>query len=228
MESVRALAAVGADHHAHRERRAVFVRPQRAKIVGDALRQHRHDAVGKIDRIAALERFAIERRARPHIMRDVGDGDADDVAAGIARVGVGHGMDGVVVILGVGRIDGDERHVAPILAACERRGPRGFRFGEHRARKDVRDAVGVDRDQADRAFALERAEPLNDRAGWQAEPAMARNFDGDEIAVHGAAGVARAGSSVRGQAASCRSAPAGRRRWAGRERCRARDAWRGR
>ena len=90
MEGVRALAAVGADHHAHRQRRAVFVRAQRAQIVGDALRQHRHDAVGKIDRIAALERGAIERRARPHIMRDVGDGDADDMAAAIARVGIGH------------------------------------------------------------------------------------------------------------------------------------------
>ena len=30
MEGVRAFAAVGADHHAHRERRAVLVRPQRA------------------------------------------------------------------------------------------------------------------------------------------------------------------------------------------------------
>ena len=50
-------------------------------------------------------------------MRDVGNGDADDVAAGIAGSGSGDRMDRIVVILGVGRIDGDEGHFAPILAA---------------------------------------------------------------------------------------------------------------
>ncbi len=111
MEAVRALAAVGADDHAHRERGAILAGPQRAQIVGDALRQHRHDAVGEIDRVAAHERLAVERGARPHVMGDVGDRDADDEAAGIFRDrGRGVGVHGVVVILGVGRIDGDERH----------------------------------------------------------------------------------------------------------------------
>ena len=112
VERVRALAAVGADHHAHGERGAVLARPQRAQIVGDALRQHRHHAVGEIDRIAAHQRFAVERRAGRHVMGDVGDGDGDDEAAVIVRRRVRLGMHGVVVILGVGRIDGDERHVA--------------------------------------------------------------------------------------------------------------------
>ena len=68
---------------------------------------------------------------------------------------------------------------------------------DERAAEDVRDAVGVDRDQADRPFALERTEPLDDRAGRQAEPAVARHLDRDEIAVHGAAGVSRAMVSSR-------------------------------
>ena len=63
-------------------------------------------------------------------MGDVGDGDADDMAAGVARVRIGHGVHGVVVVLGVGRIDGDERHIAPILAALVRRRPGSFRFGD--------------------------------------------------------------------------------------------------
>ena len=109
MEAVRAFAAIGTDDHAHRKRRTVFERAQRTEVVGDALRQHRHDAVGKVDRIAALERGAVERRAGPHIMRHVGDSDTDDVTARIARVGVGLGMDGVVMVLGVRRVDGDER-----------------------------------------------------------------------------------------------------------------------
>ena len=81
MESVRALAAVGADHHADRQRRPIFERTQRAQIVGDALRQHRHDAVGEVDRVAARQRFAVERRSRPHIMRYVGDRHRDDMTA---------------------------------------------------------------------------------------------------------------------------------------------------
>ncbi len=81
VEGVRALAAVGADHHAHGERGAVLARPQRAQIVGDALRQHRHHAVGEIDRVAAHQRLAVERRAGRHVMGDVGDGDGDDEAA---------------------------------------------------------------------------------------------------------------------------------------------------
>ncbi|MEA2994756.1 MAG: ribonuclease, partial [Alphaproteobacteria bacterium] len=47
VEAVLALAAVGADHHAHRDRRAVDAGFERAQVVGDALRQHRHDAIGE-------------------------------------------------------------------------------------------------------------------------------------------------------------------------------------
>ena len=50
-------------------------------------------------------------------MRDVGDGDGDDMAAGILRIGIGYGMDRIVMILGVGRIDGDKGNAAPVLAA---------------------------------------------------------------------------------------------------------------
>src|SRR4051812_11704920 len=48
----------------------------------------------------------------------------------------------------------------------------------------MRDAVGVDRDQADRALALERAEPLDDACVRQAETAArGRHFSRNEIAV---------------------------------------------
>ena len=48
----------------------------------------------------------------------------------------------------------------------------------------------MDGDQADGPLALERTEPFHDLAGRQAELAVARHFDGDEIAVLRAAGVA--------------------------------------
>ena len=105
-------------------------------------------------------------------MRDVGDGDGEDVAAGIVRIGIGRGMDRVVVVLGVDRIDGDERELAPVLAAGEIGGARRVRLGLRRDRKHMRNVVGVDGDQADRALALDRAEPLLDARGRQPEPAV--------------------------------------------------------
>ncbi len=97
------------DDHAHGERGAVVVGLQRAQVVRDALGQHRHDAIGEIDRIAALQRLAVERGAWPDIGRDIGDGDGEDEAARIVGVVVRLGMHGVVVVLGVGGVDGDER-----------------------------------------------------------------------------------------------------------------------
>ena len=63
-------------------------------------------------------------------MRNVGDGDGDDKAAAIVRVAIGLGKDRVVVILGVGRIDGDERDFAPVLPSGQIGGLRRFRFGK--------------------------------------------------------------------------------------------------
>ena len=45
------------------------------------------------------------------------------------------------------------------------------------------DVVGMNRNQADGALALDRAKSFNDRAHWQTESATARDFDGDEVAV---------------------------------------------
>ena len=84
----------------------------------------------------------------------------DDVAALVAGIGIKLGVNGVVMILGVGRIDGDERHVAPVLASLQHRGPCRFRFAQRGRRKGLRNVVGVDRDQADGLFRRERPEPL--------------------------------------------------------------------
>ena len=116
-------------------------------------------------------------------MGDVGDGDADDEAAVIVGRRVRLGVHGVVVILGVGRIDGDERHAPPVLAVGKRRGPCGVRFGLGVVAEHLRDAMGVDGDQADRAFARQRAEPLDHAAGRQAQARRAAGLDRDQIAV---------------------------------------------
>ena len=83
---------------------------QRTEIVGNALGQHRHDAIGEIDGIAADARLAVERRAGAHIGGDIGDGDDDLDAAFIRRIVIGLGPHRIVMIARVRRIDGDERH----------------------------------------------------------------------------------------------------------------------
>ena len=56
-------------------------------------------------------------------------------------------------------------------------------------REGLRNFVGVDRDQADRLLARQRAEPLLHLAGSEAIAARAHEIDADEVAVLGAAGI---------------------------------------
>ena len=77
------------------------------------------------------------------------------MAAAIARIGIGRGINGVVVILGVGRIDGDERHVAPVFATSRGDHRRGVSFSERGVGENMRNAVGMNGDQAHRALGLE-------------------------------------------------------------------------
>ena len=65
-------------------------------------------------------------------------------------------MDRVVVILGVGRVDGDKREFAPVLArGGQPDGPRGFRLFERSGGKDMRDMMGLERDEAHRSLGLD-------------------------------------------------------------------------
>ena len=61
VEGMAKLATLRVDDGFERERWPIFVRAQRAQIIRNTLRQHRHHAIGEINRVAALERFSIER-----------------------------------------------------------------------------------------------------------------------------------------------------------------------
>ncbi len=126
------------------------MRSQRAKIIRNALREHGNDTVREIDRISPRERLAIHSRTRFDIVRHIGDRDPDDVSAGIIRRRVELGVHGVVVVLGVRRIDRHERHTSPIFTAGEACRPRSFRFVQGVTFENSGDAMCVDGDQADR------------------------------------------------------------------------------
>ena len=116
-------------------------------------------------------------------MRDIGDRRGDNIAAGIGRIGIGGSVDRVVVILGVGRIDGHQRQIAPVLAMGHGRGPRRLGLGKRGVREHVRDGVRGERDKADRALGSDRAEAFDDARRGQAEAAFAQYFQRHEIAL---------------------------------------------
>ena len=183
VEGMAALAPLLADDHAHGERRPVHERLQGAQIVRNALGQHGHDAVGEIDGVAAIQRFPVQRAMGAHIGGDIGDGDGQHEAAFVIRIRIGLRMDRVIVILGVGGIDGDEGQIAPVFAQVHGRLAGAFGLCEGVRAEFVGDVVGVDGDEADRLLALHRAQLLAHLGLGQAEALVALQVDGDEIAI---------------------------------------------
>jgi hypothetical protein len=97
-------------------RRTVLAAAQRADIGAEHFGQHRHHAVGEVDRVAALARLAVDLAAGADVEADVGDRDDAREAA----LPVGLGPDRIVVVARVGRVDRDDRQVAQVLAAAPR------------------------------------------------------------------------------------------------------------
>ena len=86
---------------------------QGAELVAERLGQHRNDPVDQVGRVPALAGLVIERRARLHVVGDVGDVHAQPPALLVQ----GLQREGVVEVLRVGRVDGDHRCLATVLPA---------------------------------------------------------------------------------------------------------------
>ena len=87
-------------------------RLQAGQPIGDQLGQHRQHAVRQIDARAALHRFAIERGARPHEVRDVGYVNAQSPMTPFQL----DEADGIVKVTRVDRVDRDDHFARQILA----------------------------------------------------------------------------------------------------------------
>ena len=169
---------------------AVLPGAQRAHVGRELVRQHRHDQIGEIDAVAALARLAVERAAGADIIADIGDRDDRLEAAFIGRVFVRRGPDGVVMVAGVDRVDRDDRQMAQILALVLMQWQlrRGNRFFLHRFGEDMRDAMLVDRDQAEAARGEGIAQNVGDA---RADPRRAAGRLGqDQVALLRGADVA--------------------------------------
>ena len=91
-------------------------------------------------------------------MRHVSDRHQQAKAASIVRVRFGE--HGVVEVSRVGPVDGDQRHLAQVGAAAQPDTPGALCLFQRGLRKHLRDVVGVDGDQADRAGITQLAQPL--------------------------------------------------------------------
>ena len=97
--------AVRSDPHFANHAQPVDAGVQGAKAVGQHFRQHRHDAIGKIDRRAAADCLLVEFRTCLDVVADVGNRHQEPEA--LAR---GLGEDRVVEVACVRAVDGHERH----------------------------------------------------------------------------------------------------------------------
>ena len=123
---------------------------------------------------------------------DVGDGHPDDEAALVGLVVVGMGVDGVVVVAGVHRVDGHERQVAQVLAARKGRFDGGLGLGFGGFGEARRDTVAVDGDQRGRARVVLGPDHLQHLAGLGTIAAAVRaDLGQDEVAFLELVGDAR-------------------------------------
>ena len=133
----------------HRRAHLAFL--QRADVGGQFLRQHRHDAVGEIDAVAARPRLAVELGAGADVEADVGDGDDRLPPALVVLVIVRRGPDGVVMVARIGGVDGDDRQMRQVLALAELLLRHAMRLVDRLLPEFVAQAVLVDGDEAEAA-----------------------------------------------------------------------------
>ena len=163
-ELMSCFAAVLVEDHAHGHAGAVLALLEAAQAVRQPLGQHRLDAVGEVGGVALVARLAVEVGVGADVGSDVGDGDPDDPAVDILRVLVAHRIDGVVVIAGVGGVNGDQRQVAQVLAALQRRKLLILGLLLDSLGEAHRDVVGGDGDQGGGAGVALMADLLEDLA----------------------------------------------------------------
>ncbi len=91
---------------------------KRAHAVGQQLGQHRHDTAGQVGRVATLLRFDVQGAAGGDEVCDVGDVHAEHPGRAVffvSRVELDD-ADGIIEVLGVGRVDGDDEVFGEVFA----------------------------------------------------------------------------------------------------------------
>ena len=174
--------------HAHRKAGAHHAFVQGAQVARQAVGQHRHHPIGEIGGIAALARLAVQSRSGAHVMRNIGDGDPDNIPAGVGGICIRLGEDGIVMVARVGRIDGDQRQVAQVFAPLDGRWLCRVSFGDDGIREMVGNAMLVNGDQRHGLGGGRVAQPGDDARLRQAQALWTCLFCFHQLAVAGALG----------------------------------------
>ena len=98
------------DVHEQAQGQAIHVRHQRAEVVGQAFRQHRHGQPRQVQRGAPLQRVPVDGGARTDVVADIGDVYPQPPALFRALDG-----NGVVKVLCGGAVDGEGEQRAQVL-----------------------------------------------------------------------------------------------------------------
>ena len=144
--------ALAVDLHVADEAHAVHFRIQRADAVGQGLRQHGHHETREVHRRRTLLRLIVQWRAGTHVVRDIGDGHDQAIAAAVLHaqaLAIALAIHRIVEVLRVGAVDGHQRHVAQVDAVADHRRLDHQRYRrrlvQHLLRELVRQVVAVDR-----------------------------------------------------------------------------------
>src|SRR5579883_399109 len=179
---MREFLAVAVENHANGKAGPLLGLAERTEIVRQLFREHGHNAVRKIHRIATEAGFAIERTARPYIEGNIGNRDNDDATAGICGIGIRRGPYRIVMILCIFRIDGDKRDAGQILAVSHGPFRERFQLVEYARRELVAQAMIMNRDETYGFFGLRVPYSLGN---LRSRPAcrVANNLEPDQLAV---------------------------------------------
>ena len=173
--------AVCGNLHTHRHTRAGFVFAQRAQIIRQSFGQHRHNAVGHVNRIAAFARFDIHLAGRFYIGRDIGNRHPNNIAALIVRVGFGKYR--IVMVAGIGRVNGDKGQGGQVFAPCRIGFCHGFGFGHHRIGENSRQTLLGNRDKRKGVRVVCRADIFFQLCAFRPHARAGQFFANQQIAM---------------------------------------------
>ena len=162
VELIARQTSLAGDGHFADHTQAVHLRVEGTQAVGEHFWQHRYNLRREVDRCTAAARFVIQRRVRTHVIAHVCNSHPQTPAATAFFLAIY----GIIEVTGVFTINGDQRQIAQIHAACfglfRHFFTQVFDLVFNRFRPDVRNFMGAQRHIDGHAGAHVIAQHFND------------------------------------------------------------------
>ena len=145
VELIARQTSLAGDGHFADHTQAVHLRVEGTQAVGEHFWQHRYNLRREVDRRTAAARFVIQRRVRTHVIAHIRDSHPQTPAATAFFLAIY----GIIEVTGVFTINGDQRQIAQIHAACfglfRHFFTQVFNLIFNRFRPDIRNFMGTQR-----------------------------------------------------------------------------------